>query len=106
MNFELHSDAELQNEGNKHFDSEISAHERDVELSNRDVHSDFDAERPNMETITKPRISKYVRRHHPTKQIIGDKEARPMTTNRLRNESCLLKKIEPKIVRDALQDDD
>ena len=48
---------------------------------------------------------KYVRRHHPTEQIIGDKEARPMTRNRLRNESCLLRKIEPKIVRDALEDD-
>ena len=29
-----------------------------------------------------------------------------MTRNRLRNESCLLSKIEPKTVRDALQDDD
>ena len=59
-----------------------------------------------MEIRTKPRLSKYVRRHHPTKQVIGDKEARPMTRNRLRNESYLLKKIEPKTVRDALQDDD
>ena len=47
-----------------------------------------------------------MRRHHPIEKIIGDKEARPMTRNRLRNESCLLSKIEPKIVRDALQDDD
>ena len=29
-----------------------------------------------------------------------------MTRNRLINKSCLLRKIEPKIVRDALQDDD
>ena len=29
-----------------------------------------------------------------------------MTRNRLRNESCLLSKVEPKIVNDALQDDD
>ena len=29
-----------------------------------------------------------------------------MTRNILRNESCLLRKIEPKIVEDALQDDD
>ena len=47
-----------------------------------------------------------MRRHHPAKQIIGDKEARPMTRKKLRNESCLLSKIEPKIVKDALQDDD
>ena len=32
VNVELHSDVELQNQGNAHFDSEISIHERDVEL--------------------------------------------------------------------------
>ena len=56
---------ELQNEGNAHFDSKISTHERDVELSNRDVHSDSNDERPNIETRTEPRLSKYVRRHPP-----------------------------------------
>ena len=65
VNVEFHSDIKLQNEGNTHSNSEISTHERDVELPDRDVHSDFDAERPNMETRTKPRLSKYVRRHHP-----------------------------------------
>ena len=59
-----------------------------------------------METRKKQRLSKHVRRHHLTEQIIGDKEARPMTRNKLRNESCLLTNIEPKIVKDALQDDD
>ena len=58
-----------------------------------------------MEIRKKLRLSKYVRRHHPTEQIIGDKQAKPMTRNRLRNESCMLSKIEPKTVRDALQDD-
>ena len=60
----------------------------------------------NVETRAKPRLSKYVRRHHPTKQIIGKKDARLMTRKRLRNESCLLRKKEPKIVKDALEDDD
>ena len=83
MNAELHSNVKLQNKGNAHSDSKISTHERDVELPDRDVHSDSDAERPNMETRTKPRLSKYVRRHHPTEQIIGDKEARPMKRNKL-----------------------
>ena len=55
----------LWNEGNGHFDSKINTHERDVELPDRDVHSDSDAERPNTETRTKPRLSKYVRSHHP-----------------------------------------
>ena len=59
-----------------------------------------------METRTEPRLAKYVKRHHPADQIIGDKDARPMTRNKLRNESCLLSKFEPKILFDALQDDD
>ena len=96
----------MQNEENAHSNSKISTHERDVELPDRDVHSDSDVERPNMEARTKSKLSKYVRRHHPVDQIIGDKEARPMTRNKLRTESCLLSKIEPRIVNDALQDDD
>jgi hypothetical protein len=96
----------LQNEENAHSNSKISTQGRNVELPKRDVQSDSEAERPNMETRTEPRLSKYVRRHHPAKKIIGNKEARPMTRNRLRNESCLLRKVEPKTVKDALQDDD
>ena len=95
----MHLDAKLKNEGNAHSDSEISTHERDVDIPNRDVHSDSDAERPNMETRIKPRLSKYMRRHNPTDQIIGKKEARPMTRNRIRNQSCLLRKIEPKTIK-------
>ena len=51
-------------------------------------------------------LAKYVRRHHPADQIIGDKEARPMTRSRLRNETCLLSKMEPRTVNEALQDND
>ena len=40
MNVELHSGVELQNEVGADFDYEISVHERDVELPNKDVHSD------------------------------------------------------------------
>ena len=65
VNVELHSDAELQNVGNTHSNSKINTHERDEELPDRDVHSDFDVERPNIETRSEPRLSKYVRRHHP-----------------------------------------
>ena len=63
---ELHSNVELQNEENAHFDFEISEHERDVELPDRDVHSDSKVERPNEEMRDEPRLSKYVKRHHPT----------------------------------------
>ena len=98
MNAKFHSKYELQNEENAHSNSKISTHERDV-------HSDSKAERENMKTRIEPRLSKYVRRHHPAKQIIGDKEAKPMIRNKLRNASCLLSKIEPNIVKDALEDD-
>ena len=102
----MHLDAELQNEENAHSNSEVSTHERDVELPERDIHSDSVAERPNMETRIEPRLSKYVIRHHPAEHIIGNKDARPMTRNRLRNESCLLSQIKSKIVRDVLENDD
>ena len=64
MNAELYLDVELQNEGNAHFDSKISTHEGDEELPDRDVNSDSDVGRPNIEIRTEPRLSKYVRRHH------------------------------------------
>ena len=106
MNFELHSDVKLQNLGSAHFDSENRTHERDEELPNRDVHCDSDAERTNMETRTKLRLAKYVRRHHLPEQIIGNKEAKIMTRNRIRSETCLLRKVAPRIVSGALQNDD
>ena len=59
-----------------------------------------------METRKEPRLAKYVRRHRPVDQIIGDKEARPMTRNKLRSKTCLLSKVEPMTVSEALQDDD
>ena len=58
-----------------------------------------------METRIEPRLSKYVKRYHLAEQIIGNKDARPMTRKKLRKESCMLRKIEPKIVRDAFEDD-
>ena len=70
VNAKLHSDVELQNEGNAHSNSEINTHERDKNSPNRNVHSDSDAERPNIETRTKPRLAKYVRRNLPAEKII------------------------------------
>ena len=103
VNAKLHSDAKLQNVGNAHSDSKNNTHERDEELPDRSVHNESDAERPNMETRTKSRLSKYVRMHHPTYQIIGDKEAIPMTRNTLRNDTCFLSMKEPKIIKDVDQ---
>ena len=64
MNVELHSNFELQNEENAHSDSKVSIHDRDAKGN---MHSDSKVERPNEVTRTKPRLSKYVRRHHPAK---------------------------------------
>ena len=88
----LHSNAKLQNEEIAHSDSKVSVHERDAKLPDRDVHSDSKAERKNEETRPEPRLSKYVKMHYPTAQIIRDKDARPITRNRLRSESFLLTK--------------
>ena len=112
MNVELYSgtkphlDAKLQNKVNAHSNFEVSIHERYVEIPNRDVHSDFEAKIQNEETRLEPRLSKYVKRHHLVDQIIGNKDARPITRNRLRIESCLLSMKEPKTIKDALEDVD
>ena len=44
---EIQSRTKLQIEAKEHFDSKISVHERDVELPNREVHSDLEVDRPN-----------------------------------------------------------
>ena len=103
---ELHSGVKLQNGKNAHSDSEISTYGKDAETPNKDAHSDTKAERQSARPRTEPILSKYVRRHHPTYQIIGDKNARPMKRNKLRSETGLLSMKKPKTVRDALEDDD
>ena len=101
----LHLGAKLQNEDNVHSNSKISTHGRDAKTPDRDAHSDTEAERQSARPRTEPIFSKYVKRHHPIDQIIGDKDAIPMTRNRLRSATCLLSMKEPKIVKDALEDD-
>ena len=102
----LHTCVELQKKFEAYYDSNISLHERDVELPNKYVHSDLKVERPNEENRAKPWLLKYVKRHHPATQITGDKYARPMTRNKLRNDTCFLSMKEPKIVKDTLEDVD
>ena len=55
---ELHSGAELQNEVEALSISEISVHERDIKLSNRDVHRDLEVERQNEENRGELGLSK------------------------------------------------
>ena len=83
---------------NAHSNSEKNAHEENEELPDGDMHENSNAKRTNMETRKEPRLAKYVRRNHPTEQIIGNKEAKPITRNKLRNGTCLLSKVEPIIV--------
>ena len=101
---ELHSDAKFQNEVEAHSNYEISIHERDVELPKKDAHSDSEVERPTKETRAEPRLSKYVKRHHLSTQIIGDKYVGLMIRNKLRNDTYLLSIKEHKLVRDTLED--
>ena len=107
MNVKLHSgtklqsSVELQKEAEVHFDFEISVHERDVELHDRDVYSHLEVDRPNEENRVEPRLSKYVKRHHP-----NAKYARLMTKKKLRNDTCFLRMYESNIVKDALEDVD
>ena len=61
---ELHLGVELQNEETAHSNSKVSVHERDAEILDKNIHSEFDAKRQNEETRVKPRLSKYDRRHH------------------------------------------
>ena len=103
---ELPSGAKLQIEAEVHSDSKISVHEMNVDLPDREVHSDSEVDRPIDESIAEPRLSKYVKRHHPTKQIIGDKDARPMTRNRLRSYKFFLRMHEPKTDKYALEKED
>ena len=76
MNVELqmHSNVELQNVENSHSDFENSQHEGNKEIPNENMHEDSDFERDNMQTRKEPVLAKYVRRHHPTDQIIREKE--------------------------------
>ena len=47
-----------------------------------------------------------MRRHHAPEQIIRHKEFGIVTRKRLRNDTCLLFKFEPKSVKDALENED
>ena len=105
-NAKLHSGAKLKIEENAHSDSKVSTYGKDIETPDRDAHSDTKAERQSARPRTKPILSKYVRIHHLVDQIIGDKDVRPMTRNRLRSEKCLLSMKTPKTMRDALDSDD
>ena len=47
-------------------------------------------------------LAKYIRRHHTSNQIIGDKSKGTMTRRKLKG-TCLLADFEPRCVKDALE---
>ena len=47
-----------------------------------------------------------MRRHHPVEKIVGNKDARPMRTRRSRSGTCLVSEVEPKIVKETLDNED
>ena len=99
MNVESHSDTELQ--------IVIELQSGNVELPKREVHSDLEVEQIIFEERrTDKRLSKYVRRHHPIEKIIGDKDVRPMTRRGSTSGTCLVSEVEPKIVKEALDNED
>ena len=67
------------------------------------MHNESEIDRPIVERRAEPRLLKYDKRNHPAKQIIGDKDARPMKRNRLRSDTCLMSTHEPKIVKHGLE---
>ena len=60
------------------------------------THSDSELHRPNEESRAEPRLSKNVKRLHHAEKIIRDKDARPMTMNKMRSDTCMLSMYEPK----------
>ena len=54
----------------------------------------------------KPILEKDVRRNHTPDQIIGNKESRIMTRNKLRNQTCSLCDFKPKLVKYSLDNED
>lgn len=55
---------------------------------------------------TEPVLEKYVRRNHSPRRIIGDKNGRFMTRSKLKDNTCLISEFEPRIVKDALENED
>ena len=106
VELKMHLDAELYNIDNAHLDFENNTHEENEELPDGDMHGDSDVERNNMKIRKEHILEKYVRKHHPEDQIIGDKGVRPLTRNKLRSETCLLNKVKPKTISEVLQDGD
>ena len=51
-------------------------------------------------------MAQYVRRHHKPEEIIRDTKSRVMTRSKLKNQTWLLCEFEPKIMKDALKNED
>ena len=78
---------------------------RNIELLDNEPEIDFQDLSIQEERRTKPRLSKYVKRHHLAKKVIRMRDARPMTRNRMRSDTCLLSMHEPKIVKDVIDNE-
>ena len=66
---------------------------------------ELDSEFHNESSKTKePVLEKYVRRHHASDQIIGDKLDWTMTRSKLKS-TCLLANFEPRNVKNALENE-
>lgn len=57
------------------------------------------------ERRNEPALARYVRRHHALDQIIRNKDSQIMIGKWLRSDACVLCEFEPKLVKDALDND-
>lgn len=80
--------------------AEIGAQPINVESD--EEHEEHEARRKT----PKPVIPRYVRLNHSKEQIIGHKHVGVQPRRKMIENSCLISTIEPKIVREALKDDD
>ena len=76
-------------------------------MHEREAHSDTEVEQIIVEERRiEPRLSKYVKRHHPTKKIIRERDARPMKRRSSRRGTCLVSTLEAKLLKYDLDNED
>ena len=82
----------------KQSEEQVKIHEVLLEVNLQDE--------PKVEEIRRePTLAKYVRRHHAPDQVIGDKDSGVMKRKILRSDTCLLCEFDPKLMKDALNNE-
>ena len=96
--------SQIETKTKMHLVAELQTRNAELLEEDEDEQSDTEIEKVD-NTRMEPRLSKYVRRYHPSKKIIGGTTDGPMTRNRLKHETCLVSLLEPKTMNDALDEE-